>query len=66
MVAEASPRLVRMLEIIAKCQLKRLLVIMNGSSISYGFIMNVYSFWVRGSRLNCNGYRSKAKLMQII
>lgn len=41
MVVETSARLGKMLEIIAKCQLKSLY----RSSISHGFIMNVYNFF---------------------
>jgi hypothetical protein len=38
---------------------KRLLK--NGRSIDSGVMKNVHNLWIKGSRLNCSGYRIEAK-----
>jgi len=42
------------------------LVCMNGSSINHSLMKNVHDLLIKGSRLNCSGYRIQTKAMTTI
>jgi hypothetical protein len=54
-----------LLERISKFRPKRVLVIVNQSTINHGLIRNVQNWFIEGSRLNYDGCRTQLEIMKI-
>jgi DNA repair ATPase RecN len=56
----------KVLQKIQKLQPQRIYVIMTSNNVNHGLIKSVQNYYIKGSRLNCNGCKIQAKQSEIM